>query len=85
MKSREYNLAKEEKKARKQMMDLILVSSEFSSSITIENERKRFNGKSLLKAGELKKGERFFVVADGSDAGEALEAIDRLFHETAVR
>lgn len=85
MRSREYNLAKEEKKARKQVMDLILVSSGFSSSITIENEKIRFNGKSLLKAGELKKGDRFYVVADGSDAGEALEAIDRLFRERALQ
>ena len=37
------------------------------------------NGKSILKAGELKKGERFYVVADGSDAKEAIEALDRLF------
>ena len=59
MKSREYNLAPEEEKARKQMMELILLSSRFASSITVENEEKHFNGKSILKAGELKKGEHF--------------------------
>ena len=89
MKSREYNLAPEEKTAREQMMELrtenlvvgyaILISSRFTSSITVENEEKHFNGKSILKAGELKKGERFYVVADGSDAKEAIEALDRLF------
>ena len=79
MKSREYNLAPEEKMAREQMMELILISSRFTSSITVENEEKHFNGKSILKAGELKKGERFYVVADGSDAKEAIEALDRLF------
>jgi len=78
MKSREYNLAPEEKMAREQM-ELILISSRFTSSITVENEEKHFNGKSILKAGELKKGERFYVVADGSDAKEAIEALDRLF------
>ena len=56
MKSREYNLAPEEKMAREQMMELILISSRFTSSITVENEEKHFNGKSILKAGELKKG-----------------------------
>ena len=35
MKSREYNLAPEEEKARKQMMELILLSSRFASSITV--------------------------------------------------
>ena len=79
MKSREYNMAPEDKMAREQMMELILISSRFTSSITVENEEKHFNGKSILKAGELKKGERFYVVADGSDAKEAIEALDRLF------
>ncbi len=55
MKSREYNLAPEEKMAREQMMELILISSRFTSSITVENEEKHFNGKSILKAGELKR------------------------------
>ena len=45
MKSREYNLAPEEKTAREQMMELILISSRFTSSITVENEEKHFNGK----------------------------------------
>ena len=79
MKSREYNLAPEEKMAREQMMELILISSRFTSSITVENEEKHINGKSILTAGELKKGERFYVVADGCDAKEAIEALDRLF------
>ena len=43
MKSREYNLAPEEKMAREQMMELILISSRFTSSITVENEEKHFN------------------------------------------
>lgn len=79
MKSREYNLASEEEKARKQMMELILLSSRFVSSITVENKEKHFNGKSILKAGELKKGEHFYVVADGADAEAAIEAFDHLF------
>lgn len=83
MKSREYNLAEEEKKARKQMMELILLSSRFTSSITVENEEKHFNGKSIMKAGELKKGERFYVVAEGGDAKEAIAAFDKLFCESA--
>lgn len=80
MKSREYNLSGEAEKARKQMMELIQISCEFASSITIENEKKQFNGKSILKAGELKKGEHFYVIADGSDAQEAIEAFDQLFY-----
>ena len=83
MKSREYNLAPEEEKARKQMMELILLSSRFASSITVENAEKHFNGKSILKAGELKKGEHFYVVADGSDAEAAIEAFDQLFPQAA--
>ena len=35
--------------------------------------------KSILKAGELKKGEHFYVVADGGDAEAAIEAFDQLF------
>ena len=85
MKSREYNLAPEEKTAREQMMELILISSRFTSSITVENEEKHFNGKSILKAGELKKGERFYVVADGSDAKEAIEALPYAVNQPGVQ
>lgn len=82
--SREYTLAKSQKTARKQRMDLIEVSCCFSSSITIEHEQKHFNGKSIMKAGELTEGEAFRVVAEGKDEREAIEAFDRLFSEKAA-
>ena len=42
MKSREYNLAPEEKMAREQMMELILISSRFTSSITVDRTSRQY-------------------------------------------
>ena len=79
MESREYQLARSEKTARKQRLDLIELSCGFASSITVEHEKKVFNGKSIMRVGELAEGERFRVMADGSDERDAMEAFDRLF------
>ena len=58
----------------------VKLSSQFASNIWVEKEQERVNGKSIMGLMMLAagRGAEITVVAEGSDAEEAVEAIESL-------
>jgi phosphotransferase system HPr-like phosphotransfer protein len=81
MRSKDYSLDMSDKKAIKQMKEIIQIACSYMSSVMIENENKRLNGKSIMKISEIKKGEQFHLIIEGIDEQEAMSAFDELFAE----
>jgi phosphocarrier protein len=59
----------------------VKTASQFSSDILVEKDGEQINGKSImglmmLAAGQ---GSRLKIIAEGADAGQAIEKIEQLF------
>jgi len=63
--------------------EIVKVANKFQSLIHLIKDDEAANAKSVLNTAALAapKGTRLKLVAEGPDAGEAVEAIDRLFKD----
>lgn len=61
----------------------VAVASEYQASIAVEHDGRRVNGKSIMGLMMLAagRGTELLVEATGEDAGEALDALERLVAE----
>lgn len=64
----------------------VQVASKFSSQILIESENRKVNAKSIMGVLSLglKQGESFYLLVNGKDEQEAVEALEELVSKDAA-
>jgi phosphotransferase system HPr (HPr) family protein len=80
MLSKELTIKNEEGLQSRPAALLVQVAGKYMSNIWIEQGSKRVNAKSIMGvlSLRLKKGDSFFIVANGDDETKAIDAITRL-------
>lgn len=65
---------------------LVNTASKFSSELFLEYQGRKVNLKSIMGVMSLgiRQGSQFSIIADGEDADQALEAIDKVLKEQGV-
>lgn len=64
----------------------VQLSNKFISDISVEKDTKNVNAKSIMciMALGLSKDEKIFIIIDGPDEEEAMEAMEKFFQETEI-
>lgn len=82
MSSKELTIKSEEGLQSRPAALLVQVAGKYTSTIWIEQGSKRVNAKSIMGVLSLRlaKGDSFFIVANGDDEDNAIDAISRLIN-----